>query len=142
MIIGYTFGHTMMDSIYLMRKCYLISKNDPHEQYNLALEEPGICMEAVYYLNQWHDEMMKSMPFDVDPLWTVMKEGGPFHAQAKDLKKYVKHLEETGRGWAIPELKRRHPKAFEESKEDNFFKKGGRAFFKNLIPVKGISREM
>ncbi|MFB9758458.1 sulfatase family protein [Ectobacillus funiculus] len=103
-------------------------QNDPHEQYNLALEEPGICMEAVYYLNQWHDEMMKSMPFDVDPLWTVMKEGGPFHAQAKDLKKYVKHLEETGRGWAIPELKRRHPKAFEESKEDNFFKRAAELF--------------
>lgn len=103
-------------------------QNDPHEQYNLALEEPGICMEAVYYLNQWHDEMMKSMPFDVDPLWTVMKEGGPFHAQAKDLKKYVKHLEETGRGWAIPELKRRHSKAFEESKEDNFFKRATELF--------------
>jgi hypothetical protein len=96
-------------------------ENDPHEQYNLAMVERDVCKEAVYYLNQWHDEMMKSMPFDIDPLWTVIKEGGPFHAQAKDLKKYIVRLEETGRGWAVPELKRRHPKAFEEPNREIVF---------------------
>jgi len=96
-------------------------ENDPHEQYNLAMVERDVCKDAVYYLNQWHDEMMKSMPFDVDPLWTVIKEGGPFHAQAKDLKKYIVRLEETGRGWAVPELKRRHPKSFEEPDREIVF---------------------
>ena len=58
---------------------------DPYEQVNLAKERRDICKEAVYILNEWHDEMMGSMNFDVDPLWTVMKEGGPLHA--KEFKK-------------------------------------------------------
>lgn len=53
---------------------------DPYEQNNLAAKHPDICKEAVYLLNDWHDDMMASMEFDVDPLWTVMREGGPFHA--------------------------------------------------------------
>ncbi|MDQ0973624.1 choline-sulfatase [Neobacillus niacini] len=93
-------------------------ENDPYEQHNLARLKPDVCKEAVYLLNKWHDDMMKSMDFDVDPLWTVIKEGGPYHAQAKDLKKYVKRLEETGRGWAIPELQWRHPRAFQDSPSD------------------------
>ncbi len=81
---------------------------DPHEQNDLADSRPDICREAVYYLNQWHDSMMKTMDSDVDPLWTVIREGGPHHAQGH-LKEYLKYLEETGRGYAIPELMRRHP---------------------------------
>lgn len=86
-------------------------KEDPFEQYNVRAENIPVCKDAVYFLNQWHDEMMFSMPFDVDPLWTVIKEGGPFHAKGH-LKKYVERLEETGRGSAISELKRRHPREF------------------------------
>lgn len=88
-------------------------ENDPHEQENLADKERAVCMEAVYYLNEWHDQMMKTMPpgVDVDPLWTVMSEGGPFHARGH-LQHYVQRLEETGRGHAIPELRRRHPQEF------------------------------
>ncbi|MHA0855723.1 sulfatase [Paenibacillus sp. CMAA1364] len=54
---------------------------DPYEQNNLADARRDICMNAVYLLNEWHDEMMLSMQEDIDPLWTVMKEGGPFHAK-------------------------------------------------------------
>jgi arylsulfatase A-like enzyme len=86
-------------------------KEDPHEQHNVAQERRDLCREAVYYLNEWHEEMMRSMPFDVDPLWTVIKEGGPFHAKGH-LPKYVRRLEETGRGHAVPELMRRHPREF------------------------------
>lgn len=56
-------------------------QDDPYEQYNLAEERRDVCMQAVYLLNEWHDEMMSTMEYDVDPLWTVMKEGGPFHAK-------------------------------------------------------------
>ncbi len=87
-------------------------ENDPHEQHNLAQARPEIVGEAAYNLNRWHDEMMKSMPYDNDPLWTVIKEGGPFHAKGQ-LARYCRRLEETGRGGAIPELKRRHPREFE-----------------------------
>jgi choline-sulfatase len=86
--------------------------SDPYEQHNLAQDHKSVCKDAVYYLNQWHDDMMRSMPFDVDPLWTVMKEGGPFHARGH-LKHYVEWLKETGRGDAVPELMRRHPREFQ-----------------------------
>ena len=45
----------------------------------------------------WHDEMMQSNAADDcdnDPLWTMIKEGGPEHARGK-LAKYCKHLEAT-----------------------------------------------
>jgi len=87
-------------------------EDDPHEQHNLAGAKPEVVREAVYRLNEWHDAMMKSMAYDVDPLWTVMKEGGPFHAKGH-LRKYCERLEATGRADAIPELKRRHPREFE-----------------------------
>ncbi|HDH99442.1 MAG TPA: DUF229 domain-containing protein [Firmicutes bacterium] len=87
-------------------------EEDPYEQHNLADSKPDVCKEAVYLLNRWHDDMMKSMPYDVDPLWTVIKEGGPYHARGH-LRAYCERLERTGRGWAIPELKRRHPQEFE-----------------------------
>lgn len=86
-------------------------KDDPHEQHNIASQHKDICKEAVYFLNEWHDHMMDSMSFDIDPLWTVMKEGGPFHAKGA-LKDYVDRLAKTGRAHAIPELKRRHPAEF------------------------------
>lgn len=85
---------------------------DPHEQINLASERPDLCREAVYWLNDWHDAMMASMPHDTDPLWTVMKEGGPYHAKGA-LPRYLERLEQTGRGDAVPELIRRHPRELE-----------------------------
>lgn len=57
-------------------------RDDPYEQHNLAKERPDICREAVYLLNDWHDDMMATMPYDVDPLWTVIKEGGPVIAKS------------------------------------------------------------
>jgi arylsulfatase A-like enzyme len=86
-------------------------KDDPYEQRDVAAGNLQVCKDAVYYLNAWHDEMMKTAPFDTDPLWTVMKEGGPFHAKGH-LKRYIAHLERTGRGDAVPELMRRHPGEF------------------------------
>ncbi len=89
-------------------------KDDPHEQRDLASEHPELCREAVSYLDDWHGKMMATMPsgYDVDPLWTVMKEGGPAHSRGH-LKAYCEFLEKTGRGWAIPELKKKHPREFE-----------------------------
>ncbi len=87
---------------------------DPHEQNNLAPTRRDLCMEGAYYLQQWHDEMMDSQidGYYVDPMRQVLAEGGPCHAAGK-LKDYCKFLEQTGRGWAIPELKKRHPREFE-----------------------------
>ena len=86
-------------------------EQDLYQQHDLASERGDICREAVYRLNEWHDGMMRKMPTDADPLWTVMREGGPLHARGH-LPAYCERLEQTGRGWAVPELKRRHPYEF------------------------------
>jgi choline-sulfatase len=94
---------------------------DPYEQNNVAADNKEICMEAVYYLNEWHDEMMHRSADDRDPLWTVMKEGGPFHVKGY-LKEYLERLEETGRGHYAEELKRRHPREFPKNMDPFFIK--------------------
>lgn len=84
---------------------------DPHEETNLAAEEADACKEAAWRLGQWHGEMMRTSASSVDPMQTVLSEGGPFHARGH-LKRYCEFLKKTGRAWAIPELKRRHPREF------------------------------
>jgi len=88
-------------------------ENDPHEQNNLAESNPDICKEAVYRLTEWHDAMMMSMSADcdIDPLWTVIKEGGPHHARGL-LRQYCERLKATGRAEAAEKLKLRHPREF------------------------------
>jgi arylsulfatase A-like enzyme len=87
--------------------------SDPHEQTDLAPQRPDVCREAAWRLMAWHDRMMRTMPepHAEDPLWRVIRDGGPLHARGH-LAKYCKRLEATDRGWAVPELKRRHPREF------------------------------
>lgn len=103
---------TYHDGFHLFDKEMLFNlREDPYEQHNLAQERMDICKEAVYRLYEWHDEMMASMKETVDPLWTVIKEGGPCHAKGQ-LPRYIERLKTTGRGDAVPELIRRHPYEF------------------------------
>jgi choline-sulfatase len=90
-------------------------EEDPHEEENLAEARPDVCHEAAARLMNWHDRMMKTMPGGrtVDPLWTVIHEGGPCYAKDR-LAPYCDRLTETGRGWAVPELKRKHPREFKD----------------------------
>ena len=82
-------------------------KEDPYEQNDIAKENPDLCLKAFGILNNWKDEIMDKRNIDRDPLWTVMKEGGPFHAKGR-LDYYCERLENTDRGWAVPELKEKH----------------------------------
>ena len=79
--IGYIYEPIMTDTMDSRKKCCFDLKDDPYEQHNLAEVRKDICMNAVYLLNEWHDNMMGSMDCDIDPLWTVLKEGGPYHAK-------------------------------------------------------------
>ena len=100
---------TYHDGYHLFDKEMLFNiKDDPHEQYNIASKYPEIVNRAVHYLLEWHDEMMLSMDSPTDPMWVVMGEGGPYHTRGR-LEEYCEHLEKTGRGWAIEELRKRHP---------------------------------
>lgn len=80
---------------------------DPHEQYNLAEERPDLIEKGMAYLNEWYDEMMKNSDDGIDPLYTTLKEGGPFHTRNM-LDDYCKRLETTGRGHLAKKLKKRH----------------------------------
>jgi arylsulfatase A-like enzyme len=109
----YIYIRTYHDGYHLFPKEMLFNlKTDPHEQDNLAEANPELCNRALRYLNEWHDTMMANSDTGVDPLWTVIQEGGPFHARG-NLKDFVKRLEASGRGDSVPELKRRHSREFE-----------------------------
>ncbi|MCL2640428.1 MAG: sulfatase-like hydrolase/transferase [Phycisphaerales bacterium] len=90
--------------------------NDPHEQNNLAASRPEICHEAAWRLARWHDEQMQKMAIhcsDVtDPLWTVIREGGPLHAKhdpgRSQLPKYLERLEKTDRSDSAKALREKY----------------------------------
>jgi hypothetical protein len=90
-------------------------EDDPHEQNDVASENPDLCKEMAGILEKWHADMMASQPdgYDVDPKDTVMAEGGPAHARGY-LPAYCERLKETGREWAVEELKKRHPYEFKK----------------------------
>lgn len=90
---------------------------DPHEQHDLAEKHPEVCREGAARLANWHDEQMQTMAVDgpdvADPLWTVYREGGPFHARhaaPSPLPKYLKRLEETGRADKAQLLREKYAK--------------------------------
>jgi len=85
-------------------------EHDPYELVNLAEARHDICAEAVHRLSGWHDAMMQAMPLGVsdDPLWTVIREGGPSHVRHQ-LKVYLEQLEQEGHDEEAAELRRRHP---------------------------------
>lgn len=108
----YLYMRTYHDGFHLFPKEMLFNLvEDPHEQHDLAPAHPELCREGAARLLNWHDEQMATSATDIDPLWTVMREGGPFHARG-NLKSYCAHLEKTGRAWAIPELRAKHPQEF------------------------------
>lgn len=102
--------------------------SDPHEQVDLAGQNPGLCREGAWRLSRWHDEQMQKMVGNtcdaVDPLWTVIKEGGPFHAylgrgdgqpNLDGFKRYLKRLESTGRGRGAEMLRDRYARYLAKS---------------------------
>ena len=86
---------------------------DPHETRNLASERVDLCKDAVYLLTEWHDRMMKTMPFPdrADPLWEMLHEKGPFHAWVEQIvaNDYLNRLRKTGRTAGLEALLERHP---------------------------------
>jgi hypothetical protein len=106
------FIRTYHDGYHLFPREMLFNvEEDPHEQRDLAEARPNLRREGAAQLLDWHDEMMAGSTTDVDPMWTVMRKGGLFHARGR-LRECCGYLERTGRGWAVPELKRRHPGDF------------------------------
>lgn len=104
-------------------------QDDPHELSDLAESQPAVCAEGVRRLSRWHDaNMQKMVRFGsdiIDPLWTVMREGGPHHAnliegrgqpQARfgGMPGYLKRLRETGRAKHAEGIIAKHGRRYAE----------------------------
>jgi hypothetical protein len=89
--------------LYPKEMLFYIEK-DYHEQYDLAKGLPEVCGKACRYLCEWYDKMMQSNDNDKDPLWTVVREGGPHHIKGY-LEQYGKQLENTSRSEGAKELR-------------------------------------
>jgi choline-sulfatase len=113
---------TYHDGFHLFPQEMLLNVDrDPHEQQDLAAAHPEICREGSWRLARWHDAQMQRMARHssdtCDPLWTVMREGGPFHARLTEpgnpggpagLRRYLQRLEQTGRAEGARRLRERH----------------------------------
>jgi choline-sulfatase len=82
---------------------------DPHEQHDLASSRPDLVARAMVLLNEWHGEMMRSSPTDIDPFMTVLREGGPYQVRRR-LARYLERLRATGRVQHAEALAAKHPK--------------------------------
>ena len=82
-------------------------KDDPYEQRDLKLKHPEICAKGAKIILDWQDHMMRSSSSPVDPLWTVLQEGGPFHAKGH-LENYLTRLENTKRSEGAAKLRAKY----------------------------------
>lgn len=96
-------GYKMLEPVMLFNLTV-----DPHEQHDLAAKEPDLVDKALRLLSDWHHEMMVTATTDVDPMMTVLREGGAFHTRGM-LPAYLEHLRATGRGHHADRLARLHP---------------------------------
>ena len=81
---------------------------DPHEQQDLAEKRPELVQQAMARLESWQAEMMRDHPTGGDPMWTVLREGGPWHVRGQ-LPRYLERLRATGREDAARRLEARWP---------------------------------
>ncbi len=81
---------------------------DPHEQSDISGAHPDLTDHALALLNDWEREQMLSSTTKIDPMTTVLCEGGPFHTRGF-LAAYLKRLRATGRGQYAERLERLHP---------------------------------
>ncbi|MCG8419197.1 MAG: sulfatase-like hydrolase/transferase [Proteobacteria bacterium] len=80
---------------------------DPHEQTDLADQHSTVVARALALLDDWHGEMMRSATHPIDPMWTVLGEGGPKHTRGQ-LPAYLERLRTTDRQQWAEHLAVRH----------------------------------
>jgi arylsulfatase A-like enzyme len=93
--------HTYHDGYHALDEVLLFDlASDPHEQVDLGSQRPDVVSEALARLETWHARMMRDHPTGVDPMWTVLREGGPWHVRGHK-RAYLERLRATGRArWA------------------------------------------
>ncbi len=81
--------------------------SDPHEQHDLAPDRLEVCHAAIAKIDAWLGIQMRESTSGVDPMWTVMREGGPKHTRG-ELTAYLERLRRTNRGHWADLLESRH----------------------------------
>ena len=88
---------TYHDGFHLFPKEMLYNvADDPYEQEDVSEKYPEICAKGAKMILDWHDEQMAKSESQIDSLWTVIREGGPYHTIGH-LDSYLELLEKTGR---------------------------------------------
>lgn len=101
---------TIHDGFRLFDKEMLFNlKDDLHEQFDIKDDYPEVCARGAKMILDWQEEMMIKGPQTIDPMWTVMSEGRPFHTRG-ELEGYLKRLIKTGRAEGAARLKAKHGK--------------------------------
>ncbi len=109
----YLYMRTWHDGYHLFPEEMLFNiVEDPHEQVDLAKTMPDVCATAAGMLESWTREQLASVPDGIDPMVSVMAEGGPYHARLEHLPPYVERLRVTGRGDSADLLVEKYPEAF------------------------------
>ncbi|MGI8908831.1 MAG: sulfatase-like hydrolase/transferase [Candidatus Sumerlaeaceae bacterium] len=85
-------------------------KADPHEENNLAGSRPQVVSAAAERLADWTNAQIIRSPHNVDPLRTVLLEGGPYHCRT-ELPEYLARLRQTGRAHHADFLTQQYPGA-------------------------------
>ncbi|MFT5201545.1 MAG: choline-sulfatase [Candidatus Aldehydirespiratoraceae bacterium] len=83
---------------------------DPHLRDDRADHEPALVADARARLAAWRESMLATSITGVDPLDTVLAEGGPFHVWG-ELPEYLERLRATGRAPIADQLEARWPDA-------------------------------
>jgi arylsulfatase A-like enzyme len=78
-------------------------RSDPHEQTDLAREIEPVVHRAMDLLDAWKGEAMSTSATGIDPLDTVLRDGGPWYVRGK-LPAYLDRLRATGRSDAAARL--------------------------------------
>lgn len=99
---------TYHDGFHLFDKEMLFNlKEDIYQQNDVKDLYPEICAKGAKIILDWHGEMMASSDSQIDPMWTVLREGGPYHTRGH-LENYLKRLEETGRSEGAQKLREKY----------------------------------
>ncbi len=96
-------GHKNLESVMLFNLTH-----DPYEQHDISGEHPALVDKAMGMLAEWQHGMMLRSKTNIDPLMTVLREGGPSHTRY-ELPKYIERLKNTGRMRHAERLARLHP---------------------------------
>lgn len=105
----YVYIRTVHGGGHLFEKEMLFNiKEDPHQLHNLVKERPDLAAQGAKIILDWVDEQMKVSNYDVDPMWTVMREGGPEHCRG-EIANYMKRLEGTPREYGVKALAEMYP---------------------------------